>query len=217
MNQTTNYSLPQWGAADRVRRGDFNSAMSKIDAQLKTNADAVATKAASSTVSALQTTVGKKADSSTVSALQTTVNGLKTSKADASAVSALQTALGGKADASTVSALAAALGSHGHNCRIACGTYIGTGEGSGAQHPTVYEVGFYPVIAICGTITPFGAEGNFSWMFRDSTTATEGNNYSSTLTVRWSDTAVSFYGRNDLAQYNHYGYTYGYCILGWDA
>ena len=31
MNTTTNYSLPQWEAADRVTRGDFNDAMSAID------------------------------------------------------------------------------------------------------------------------------------------------------------------------------------------
>lgn len=34
MNQTTNYALPQWEADDRVKRGDFNSAMSLIDAAL---------------------------------------------------------------------------------------------------------------------------------------------------------------------------------------
>ena len=34
MEHTTNYSLPQWEASDRVTRGDMNDAMSAIDTAL---------------------------------------------------------------------------------------------------------------------------------------------------------------------------------------
>ena len=40
MNQTTNYNLNQWEAADRVKRADFNADNAKIDAALKAVADA---------------------------------------------------------------------------------------------------------------------------------------------------------------------------------
>ncbi len=40
MNQTTNYNLNQWDAADPVRREDFNSDNAIIDAALKAAADA---------------------------------------------------------------------------------------------------------------------------------------------------------------------------------
>lgn len=62
----------------------------------------LATKADSSTVSALATTVSNKADSSTVSALSTTVSG----KADTTTVNA---ALATKADSSTVSSISSAV------------------------------------------------------------------------------------------------------------
>ena len=41
MNQTTNYSLPQWEASDRVTRGDMNDAMSAIDTALAVKCEIV--------------------------------------------------------------------------------------------------------------------------------------------------------------------------------
>ena len=41
-NHTANYQLSQWEAADRIQREDFNADNAKIDAALKTNADAAA-------------------------------------------------------------------------------------------------------------------------------------------------------------------------------
>ncbi len=42
MNQTTNYKLNQWDAADPIRREDFNSDNAKLDAALGAQASAVA-------------------------------------------------------------------------------------------------------------------------------------------------------------------------------
>ena len=39
METTTNYKLPQWVKADRIKMDDFNDALGKIDAQMKKNAD----------------------------------------------------------------------------------------------------------------------------------------------------------------------------------
>lgn len=55
MNQTTNYQLSQWEASDRILMNDFNDDNAKIDAALKTQADAIAT---------LETSVAAKADAS---------------------------------------------------------------------------------------------------------------------------------------------------------
>ena len=41
-NYTTNYQLNQWEAGDQVLRTEFNQDNQKIDAALKTNADAIA-------------------------------------------------------------------------------------------------------------------------------------------------------------------------------
>ena len=42
-NHTTNYNLNQWEAADKVLRTEFNEDNAKIDAALKSNADAIGT------------------------------------------------------------------------------------------------------------------------------------------------------------------------------
>ena len=48
-NHTEHYSLSQWLAADQVQRTDFNADNAKIDAALKTNADAIAAETAART------------------------------------------------------------------------------------------------------------------------------------------------------------------------
>ena len=41
MEYTSNYQLPVWAETDRILRTDFNDAYQKLDAALKTNADAL--------------------------------------------------------------------------------------------------------------------------------------------------------------------------------
>lgn len=48
-NYTTNYQLNQWEPTDQVQRTDFNTDNAKIDAALKTNADAIAAETAART------------------------------------------------------------------------------------------------------------------------------------------------------------------------
>ncbi|MED9886499.1 MAG: hypothetical protein UE630_02725 [Oscillospiraceae bacterium] len=54
METTTNYKLPQWVKADQIKMDDFNGAFANIDAALKANADAAASKASSAELDAVQ-------------------------------------------------------------------------------------------------------------------------------------------------------------------
>ena len=57
MEKTPNYGLPKWVGTDPIKMDDFNAAFGKIDEKLKANADAVATKAEASTVTAIAQTI----------------------------------------------------------------------------------------------------------------------------------------------------------------
>ena len=57
METTENYKLPQWVKADQIKMDDFNGAFGKIDAALKANADAAASKAEASVVTAIAQTL----------------------------------------------------------------------------------------------------------------------------------------------------------------
>ena len=57
MEKTANYGLPKWVETDPIKMDDFNAAFGKIDEKLKANADAVATKAEASTVTAIAQTI----------------------------------------------------------------------------------------------------------------------------------------------------------------
>ena len=81
-NHTTNYNLNQWEGTDKVLRTDFNEDNAKIDAALKTNADAIAAETAARTAA-----VSSKADAATVAALSQTVSG-KADQADVDALTA---------------------------------------------------------------------------------------------------------------------------------
>ena len=59
MKQTSHYQLNQYEASDCILHGDFNSDNAKIDAALKSNADAVAAETAAR--EAADTELGKKA------------------------------------------------------------------------------------------------------------------------------------------------------------
>ena len=57
MEKTTNYQLPKWEKSDFIKMDDFNDAFGKLDAALKANADAAATKAEAETVTAIAQTI----------------------------------------------------------------------------------------------------------------------------------------------------------------
>ena len=57
MEKTANYGLPKWVETDPIKMDDFNAAFGKIDETLKANADAAASKAEASTVTAIAQTI----------------------------------------------------------------------------------------------------------------------------------------------------------------
>ena len=54
MEKTANYQLPQWVKEDAIKMEDFNAAFGTRDGALKANADAIAGKAGSDEVGAVQ-------------------------------------------------------------------------------------------------------------------------------------------------------------------
>ena len=182
MQNTTNYSLPTWEQDDQIKMDDFNALTAKLDAALKSNADALT--------------------------------------AEASAREAADSA---KADATAVAALTAALGAGGYNCRVALGSYVGTGTGS-VSAPLSIACGFRPVLWL---LQPEDAHapllhlrtGDLVNDQSDLRTLDGTAGYS--LRFSWGERAVSWYaatamGQEKNAQYSGdvSGKTYHYLVLG---
>ena len=111
-NHTTNYNLSQYIGGDKpTYLGDYNGDMQKIDAQMKTNADNIATaisgvESATSTANSAVSTANSA--QSTANSASTTANSASTtaSNAQSTANSALSTATSAQATANTSLALA---------------------------------------------------------------------------------------------------------------
>ena len=135
----------------------------------------------------------------------------------------IDAALAAKADAEDVTALGesvnAALGSGGHNCRIICGSYIGTGT-YGAASPTSLTTGFAPVLVIVQDTEHAGYDPAI--LIRGMTVG-RNNSGKSTLAVSWRDDGVSWYTTNTSAnlpaaiQMNTADQTFYYAAIGYAA
>lgn len=118
---------------------------------------------------------------------------------------------------SSVTSLAAGLGTGGHNCRIATGSYVGTGT-YGQNSPKSLTFPFEPVWVLIA----YGGNNNFSqslliWPLTVALSCHNG----SRMTVTWSGKTVSWYVQSGqinegLGQNNCQGYTYQYIALGYD-
>jgi len=80
-NYTSNYSLCQWAASDKVLRTEFNADNAKIDAAIAAVDGRVDGKVSISALNSLKTTVSGKADQSTVTSLSSTVTSQETALA----------------------------------------------------------------------------------------------------------------------------------------
>ena len=136
-------------------------------------------------------------------------------KANADAAQALQS---GKADAQTVSALAKNLSAAGHNCRVAVGSYTGTGT-YGQNNAVSIVCDFYPVVLLVAPLDDSPVK-NPRIMVRGRTSGTirpeGGTNFN--LTVVWKDAGVSWYNAtatNANQQLNN-DESYCYVVLGYD-
>jgi len=186
MNHTTNYNLSQWEAEDFIRRTDFNADNAAIDTALHRLAGSVG---------ALQS---GKADAAALAAeAQSRGN---TDSAHALRLTALEAGL-------------AALGTHGHNCRLAIGSYAGN-NANGSAAPSTVTLDFYPV-AMLVTDTRNAANSNAP-TFGLRPFAAAHSTSGATINFSWGDTSVSWYGESPAAQNNRTGDTYYYLILGYD-
>ena len=199
MQNTTNYSLPTWEQDDQIKMTDFNALTQKLDAALKSNADAVASESA-----ARQTAVSAKADATALAA---------EISARESAVAAEQSARAG-----ALAAVTKNLGAAGHNLRIAFGTYAGAGT-YGSKNPCALSCGFYPVAAFAAP-TYSDSMKNPTVFLRPGAyaCALEGGSYGQ-LKVAWNDSGLTWYNGNTSEarlQLNASGVTYAYALLGYD-
>ena len=118
-----------------------------------------------------------------------------------------------------VAALGKNLGAAGHNCRIAWGSYTGTGA-TGAANPNTLQFDFYPVLVFVAPVKPSGSTQNPSIFLRGRDKASSqpegGNDYQ--LTAAWTDNALSWYSTDTYAGYQHNfkGNVYCYAVLGYD-
>ena len=140
-------------------------------------------------------------------------------KANADAAQALQS---GKADGAATNAALAALaknlGAAGHNCRIAVGSYTGTGT-YGQNNAVSIACDFYPVVLLVAPLDDSPVK-NPRIMVRGRTSGTirpeGGTNFN--LTVVWKDAGVSWYNAtatNANQQLNN-DESYCYVVLGYD-
>ena len=131
-------------------------------------------------------------------------------KSGANALSSEQTVR-----ARAVSALTAALGTTGQNCRIAYGTYTGTGT-VGSANPTSLTLPFNPMIVLIRAVSA-SASLYTTVLLRGCTGAMAvcGDMYG--MLVQWGEKSVSWYTiETDYAawQDNLSGVTYAYVALG---
>ena len=134
-------------------------------------------------------------------------------KSQADSLAAVNTALGTKAEQSTVAALQSAVNGKG-NCKIAMGSYTGTGT-YGSAKPTSLTFPFAPTVVMIaesgdGTSTE-PVRMNTSFLVNPLQGAT--STYDKALRVTWSGSSVSWYCDDDvvnphLAQNNRSGYIY---------
>ena len=134
-------------------------------------------------------------------------------KANADAVSAEADARQG-----AVSALQTALGTGGHNCRIAYGSYVGNGT-YGESNPVSLSFDFCPLLVFITSNSTGGYPASPCILMRNINTAhpSSSDRESYRLSVSWSDNGVSWYGSNTAGQQENYnGRTYVYVVVGYD-
>lgn len=133
-------------------------------------------------------------------------------------------AAGGKADGAATSAALAALtknlGAAGHNCRIAFGSYTGTGT-TGSDNPNVLNFDFYPVLLVVASATRANSSNRPHFFLRPRTVANSpyaGTTAPTAIWVTWVDNSVSWYVTSDIEmqQLNTSGTVYYYTVLGYD-
>ena len=117
-----------------------------------------------------------------------------------------------------VAAISKNLGAAGHNCRIAWGSYTGTGT-TGETSPNTLQFDFCPVLVLIGDTKATSAPRNPTVFLRDRIkVCADPAGGNGLLVATWSDNALSWYCRSDNAYYqlNGSGELYRYAVIGYD-
>ena len=111
----------------------------------------------------------------------------------------------------TVAQHTAAIGTGGHTCRIAFGSYQGTGT-YGAGSPNSLTFDFCPVAVFIRADRLYYTAA----YLRESPSGGSCWGSSYTVTVTWAETGVSWYNsEGSNYQNNATGYTYHYVVIGY--
>ena len=186
MQNTTNYSLPTWEQDDQIKMSDFNALTAKLDAALKSNADALA-----SEQSAREAAVAAKADASALTA-------------EASAREAAD------------SALAKNLGAAGHNARIAWGSYTGSGKFGPSNPNTLTFGFCPVLVVIAVVTESTVKNPSVFFRGRGIAASLPGGSNNTNLKLTWADSAVSWYNTEAPATQLNAAAQYAYVVLGYD-
>ena len=106
------------------------------------------------------------------------------------------------------------------NCRIATGSYVGTGE-YGKSHPNTIQLPFPAQIVLLDVSTchNFNSTPEYYFLFRQAAEFMPDDTSNGSNVLTWSDSAVSWYYTDSHSdgpfyQFNKSGQTYQYIIIG---
>ena len=121
----------------------------------------------------------------------------------------------------TLADLTANVGSTGHNARIVCGSYVGTGT-YGRNSKNTLSFDFTPVLVVTSSNEYHSAVTNPTIFLRERTIACSENLYLNssqrrTLNVSWTANGLSWYCTETASgQNNEADRTYFYVAVGYD-
>ena len=116
----------------------------------------------------------------------------------------------------TVTALTSALGSGGHTCRIAFGTYVGSGTTPTASKPKRLNVDFTPVLMICSSRDPDNDYKELPYFLqRGRETYGRLEYISNGGYVTFYDRKIEWYSDSSLVGLNYNGRTYHWIVFGY--
>lgn len=114
--------------------------------------------------------------------------------------------------AQCLNALAASIGSGGSTCRIAFGTYAGTGA-AGEAHPNILGFDFTPLMLVISNASSANGHHFAVSIYGPGVGTVDGTN---PCVFDWRARSVSWYSEDSVAarQANYNGYQYKYLVLG---
>lgn len=122
----------------------------------------------------------------------------------------------GAATQQALRSLQSSLGTGGRTCRIACGSYTGSGE-YGETHPNTLQFDFTPVFLVVGSDS-YGLIGSSRFLRPLALGSDQSGNRQ---VVSWGEKSVSWYfpgtENGHVWQNNTKDYVYHYVAIGYDA